>query len=154
MPLDDFAHNGEPRTRAPTVLLAPVQPPEDTKDGLVMLRSDANAIVPDVEYRLLRSPLARRFTADLDPFLSLVIVLDGIDNQVVENFTHMHAIGLHTGQPNRDAHVDLALMQPCGEQFDSLLDDPVDIDLFQSQFGTTEVRVVQERFEERLHALC
>src|SRR5262245_62317115 len=111
MPLDDFAHNGETRTRAPTILLAPVQPPEDTKDGLVMLRSDANAIVPDVEDRLLRSPRARRFTADLDPFLSLIVVLDGIDNQIVENFTHMHMVGLHTGPPSRDAHAHLPPLQ-------------------------------------------
>src|SRR5215475_14063486 len=98
MPLDDFAHNGETRTRAPTVLLTPVQPPEDTEDGLVMLRRDANAVVPDVEDRLLRSPLARWFAADLDPFLGLIVILVGIDNQVVENFTRMHAVGLHTGQ--------------------------------------------------------
>src|SRR5215216_5973978 len=97
MPLDDFTHNGQTRARAPTVLLAPVQPPEDTKDGLVMLRRDANAVVPDVKDRLLRSPLARGFVADLNPFLGLIVVLDGIDNQVVENFTHMHAVGLHTG---------------------------------------------------------
>src|SRR6266851_2542530 len=99
MPLDDFAHNGETRTCAPTVLLAPVQPPEDTKDSLV----------------LLRSPLARRFTADLDPFLGLIVVLNGINNQVVENFTYLHAVGLHGGQPSREAHVDLALLQPCSE---------------------------------------
>src|SRR5262249_5965344 len=129
MPLDDFAHNGETRTRAPTVLLAPVQPPEDTKDGLVMLRRDANTVVPDVADRVRRAPLARRFAADLDPFLGLIVVLDGIDNQVVENFTHMHAVGLHTGQPSRDAHVNLALVQPGGEQFDRLLDDLVYVDL-------------------------
>src|SRR5436309_12088473 len=117
MPLDDFAHNGETRTRAPAVLLASVQPPEDTKNSLVMLRSDADTVVSDVEDRLLRSPLARRFTADLDPFLGLIVILDGIDNQVVENFTYMHAVGLHTGQPSREAHVDLALVQSCGEQF-------------------------------------
>ena len=144
MPLDDFAHDGETCTRAPTVLLAPVQPPEDTKDGLVMLRSDANAVVPNIEDRLLRSSFTRRFTADLDPFLGFIVVFDSIDNQVVENFTHMHAVGLYTGQPSWDAHVDLALLQPCGEQFDCLLDDSVDIDLFRGQFGTTEVRVLQE----------
>src|SRR5215475_83905 len=97
MPLDDFAHNGETCTRAPTVLLTPVQPPEDTKDGLVMLRRDTNAVVPDVKDRLLRSLLTRRFAADLNPFLGLIVVLDGIDHQVVENFTHMHAVGLHPG---------------------------------------------------------
>src|SRR5437660_106666 len=141
MPLDDFAHNGEPRTRAPAVLLAPVQPPEDTKDGLVMLLSDANAVVADVEDRVRRSPLTRRFAADLDPFLGLIVVLDGIDNQVVENFTHMHAVGLYARQPSRDAHVNLALLQPCGEQFDRLLDNLVYVEFFQSQFGTPEVRV-------------
>src|SRR5262245_26791028 len=97
MSLDDFAHNGETRARAPAVLLAPVQPPEDTKDGFVMLRSDANVIVPDVEYRLLRSRLTRRFTADLDPFLSLIVVLDGIDNLLLDDFSHMHAVSLHAG---------------------------------------------------------
>ena len=54
MSLNDFTHNREACTRAPTVLLTPVQPPKDAEDGLVMLRRDANAVVPDVENRLLR----------------------------------------------------------------------------------------------------
>jgi hypothetical protein len=53
MSLDNFAHNRQACARASPVLLAPVQPPEDAEDSLVMLRRNANAVVPDIEDRLL-----------------------------------------------------------------------------------------------------
>ena len=70
----------DPRPSA--IVLAFMQPAENLKDhGLVVFR-DAYAIVPNV--------IARRvagFGADLDPARGLVVVLDGVSDEVDEDIT-------------------------------------------------------------------
>ena len=52
-----------------------------------MLRRNADTVVPNVEDGPHRPIHVRRhFAADLDPLLGLIIVLDGIGDQVGENF--------------------------------------------------------------------
>src|SRR6202008_3231581 len=88
--LDDLLDDGEARTRPAPELVPPVEALEDAEDGLVVLGRDADAVVPHVEDG--RSAVAPVPGADLDPLLRLVVVLDGVGDEVVEHLAHPHPV--------------------------------------------------------------
>src|SRR3954462_12236492 len=115
--LDDLLDDRQARAGAAAVLVAAVQALEDAEHGVVVFFRDADAVVAHVEDR---RPVRILPPADLDPFLRLVVVLHGVDDEVVEDLAHADAVGTHRRQRPGDAHVDLLLAQRDGQRVEDL----------------------------------
>ena len=149
VPLDDLLDDRQPGAGAAAELVAPVQPLEDPEHRLVVLLRNADAVVAHVEDRRAGAVLP---PADLDPLLRLVVVLHGVDDQVVEDLADPHAVGADDGQRARDAHLDPLLLQRDGERVEDLGDDLVEVHPVDGEVDAAEARELEERVDQRLHA--
>src|SRR5581483_11779182 len=103
--LDDLLDDGEAHAGAAAELVAIVQALEQAEHPLAVLRVDADAVVADVERRRRAAAVA----ADLDDRPRLVVVLDGVGDQVAEELGHAHAIAAQLRQ-RLQAQVDTLLL--------------------------------------------
>lgn len=78
--LDDLARKRQADPRPSPIVLAFMQATENLKNHVLVVFRDAYAIVPNVIARGVA-----RFGADLDPARGLVVVLDGIADEIDED---------------------------------------------------------------------
>src|SRR3954454_13807507 len=147
--LDDLLDDRRARAGAAAVLVAAVQALEDAEHGVAVLFRDADAVVAHVEER---RPVRALPPADLDPLLRLVVVLHGVDDQVLEDLADADAVGAHRGQRPGDAHLDLLLAQRDGQRVEDLGHDLVEVDAVDGEVDAAQPGVLEERVDQRLHA--
>src|SRR3990167_6482836 len=80
MALDDFSGNGQAGSGASAVLVLFMQPLEYLENGILVMRCDADAVVPDVKQRRNTVVVAPH----LYPFQRLVVVFYRIGNEILE----------------------------------------------------------------------
>src|ERR687898_1064696 len=145
MPLDDLAHDGEPGAGAAAELVAAVQPLEDPEYGVEVTLLDADSVVAHVERGLGRRITAkgpwRVHDANLDPAVRLVVVLDGVGDQVCEHLAEPYAIRPDDRQPPWNAHFDVLLAQADGEPIDDIIHHLLDVHLVQREISPPQPRV-------------
>ncbi len=110
MPLYDLARERQTNPRPSPVVLAFMQTAENLKDQVLVVFRDADAIVPNVIVRRMA-----RLHADLDPAAGLVIVLDGVPDEIDEDIADPFAIAQGCAEPRRPADANAAFGQSVTE---------------------------------------
>ena len=110
MAFHNFFGNGQAGTSPTAVVVAWVQTLEHGENHLPMVRTNANPVVAYVVcWTRGHVHCWRGQGTDFDPLVGLVVILDGVENQVVEHFAHPHRITLDHGQGLRHTHLNALL---------------------------------------------
>ena len=96
MALDDLARERQADPRPAPVILAIMQPPENLEDHVLIIFRNTDAVVAHVVMQGLA-----RINANLDPLIGLVIVFDGVPDEVEEDIARTRS-RLQSAVPSRE----------------------------------------------------
>ncbi len=148
MALDDLARERQADPRPSPVILAIMQPPENLEDHVLIIFRNTDAVVAHVVMQGLA-----RIDANLDPLIGLVIVFDGVPDEVEEDIADSLAIAKRRPEPRRPAHVNAALGQSVTKRKQSRIDNLVQIDAIERHRSFTHPRVIEKRIDQAVHSL-
>ena len=137
LPLDMLARNREPGPGAAAIVVAAMQSPENREDRLPVPLGNADAIVPHEE-----GGLRVGLVADLDPFLGLVVIFNGIGDQVLEDGGRAYRVAGEARELCRDLDLGPRLPDAAGQGRDDRSQQLIEIHLLHRERLLARTRIL------------